>query len=241
MPHSTTSHQPAIRAKSISKFYGDRVALDNVDLSLPARSIIGLVGPNGAGKTTLLRLLLGLTAATSGELSVLGLNARDRTLQIRAHAGYLMQKPSFDAWMSVRSVIELSALLSNARLDQIDEVITLVGLEKQQQQSVKSLSGGQLQRLGLASAVVHSPALLILDEPAASLDPKGRHDILELISTLKTAGTTIIFSSHLLHDVQRVSDHIVVLNEGKVVKSASAKSLLRHQDLETIFLGATQS
>lgn len=241
MPHSTSSHQPAIRAKSISKFYGDRVALDTVDLSLPARSIIGLVGPNGAGKTTLLRLLLGLTAPTSGELSVLGLNARDRTLQIRAHAGYLMQKPSFDSWMSVRSVIELSALLSNAQLDRIDEVITLVGLEKQQQQSVQSLSGGQLQRLGLASAVVHSPALLILDEPAASLDPKGRHDILELISTLKTAGTTIIFSSHLLHDVQRVSDHIVVLNEGKVVKSASAKSLLRHQDLETIFLGATQS
>lgn len=241
MPRAATSHHPAIRMKSVSKHYGDITALDAINLSLPARSIIGLVGPNGAGKSTLLRLLLGLTEATSGEISVLGLDARERTLQIRALAGYLMQKPSFDTWMSVRSVIELSALLSNAKLSRVEEVISIVGLEKQREQTVGSLSGGQLQRLGLASAVVHAPALLILDEPAASLDPKGRHDILELIRSLKTAGTTIIFSSHLLHDVQRVSDHIVVLNEGKVVKSASAKSLLRHQDLETIFLGATTS
>lgn len=241
MPRPSTNHQPAIRAKSIYKYYGDIVALDNVDLSLPARSIIGLVGPNGAGKTTLLRLLLGLAEATSGELSVLGLNARVRRLQIRALTGYLMQKPSFDSWMSVRSVIELSALLSHAKLDRVNEVISLVGLDKQQEQPVGALSGGQLQRLGLASAVVHAPSLLILDEPAASLDPRGRHDILELIRSLKTTGTTIIFSSHLLHDVQRVCDHIVVLNEGKVVKSSSAKSLLRHHDLETIFLEATRS
>lgn len=238
MPSSTKSVH-AIEFQQVTKYYGQTLALHNFSLSLPSHAIIGLVGPNGAGKSTLLKLLAGLLQPNSGAIRVLNLDMSRRPLQIRALTGYLSQNQHFDRWMQVRQVVELSAQLSGASLVNVEKTLIQCGLSNLSSRQVDTLSGGEKQRLGIAAAVVHQPSLVILDEPAASLDPRGQHDMLELTRSLKQAGRTIIFSSHILTDVERISDYLVVMDHGRIVKAGSRQSVLRSKDLETVFLGVT--
>ncbi len=221
---------PVIRTRGISKTFEEVAALKDLDLTVPPNSIFGFLGPNGAGKTTTMKLLLGLIRPTAGEGSVFGLDIARDSVAIRARTGYLPQEPRFYEHMTARQTLEYTARFyfngPNVEIvRRVEEMLDLVGLADKADRPIKGFSGGEQQRLGIAQAQVHYPDLLILDEPAASLDPLGRHDVLEVMSRLQKH-TTIFYSTHILDDVQQVSDTVAILNQGELVASGSIETLL---------------
>jgi len=220
----------AIKIDGLGKRFGDVVALDSLDLEVPRGSIFGFLGPNGSGKTTAMRILMGLARPTSGSATVLGLDVATQSLQVRHRVGYLAQLPRFYDDLTPRQTLRFARgffpLDPDADVeDDLAEAIELVGLRDKADQRVGGLSGGQRQRLGIAQAYVHQPDLLILDEPAAALDPIGRRDVLEIMRRLKDT-TTIFYSTHILDDVERISDTVAVLHEGRQVAQAPIEDLL---------------
>ena len=208
-----------ISTDAVSKRYGDVVALDRVDLSVSAGSVYGLVGPNGAGKTTMLGLLGGLRTPTSGSVHV-----GSTSVQV------LPDTPQFDNWLTGREVVDLSRTLADNGTPKsaVDDVLESAGLVEAADRKVKGYSRGMLQRLGLAAAVVTRPDVLLLDEPAAALDPAGRREVLNLVAEMH-GRSTVLFSSHILDDVQEVCDEIGVLRRGELVYQGSLGGLIdRH-------------
>lgn len=203
-----------VEARGITKRYGNTLALDDVDLSVRRGSVYGLVGPNGAGKTTLLGVLAGLRKPTDGTFTV---NAE--------RVAVLPDTPKFDPWMTAREVVELSLNLSTTEGNP-DAVLERTGLLDVAGRRVGGFSRGMLQRLGLAAAVVGNPDLLLLDEPAAALDPAGRREVLDMVNDLR-GDSTIVFSSHILDDVQQVCDAIGILNKGQIVYEGTLDQLVR--------------
>jgi ABC-2 type transport system ATP-binding protein len=221
---------PVVRATGLGKRYGSVVALRSLDLEVPRNSIFGFLGPNGAGKTTAMRLLLGLATPTAGRAEVLGLDCVRDSVAIRRRVGYLPQHPRFYDDLTPRETLRYARGFfprdpEHRVEDAIDEVLDLVGLTDKRDQPVGALSGGQRQRLGIAQAQIHQPELLILDEPASALDPLGRRDVLEIMRRLK-ATTTVFYSTHILDDVQRVSDTVAILDAGERVAQAPIERLL---------------
>ena len=206
-----------VEANGITKRYGRTVALDDVSLSVRSGSVYGLVGPNGAGKTTLLGVLAGLRKPTKGEFSV----------DVRRVA-VLPDTPKFDPWMNAYEVVELShnLALPDRDRDSVDAVLDRAGLMDVAHRRVGGFSRGMLQRLGLAAAVVGDPDLLLLDEPAAALDPAGRKEVLDMVSDLR-GDSTVIFSSHILDDVEQVCDEIGILKKGQIVYEGTLDELVR--------------
>jgi ABC-2 type transport system ATP-binding protein len=193
-------------------------------------SICGFLGPNGAGKTTTIKLLLGLARPTDGSGRVFGLDIETQNDEIRRRVGYLSQDPRFYEYMTAREVLRFTARFfykgPRAEIEaRIAETLDLVGLSDKADRPVKGFSGGERQRLGIAQAQVNYPDLLILDEPAASLDPIGRKDVLEVMEKLREH-TTIFYSTHILDDVQRVSDTVIILNRGTLVAQGPIEELL---------------
>lgn len=223
-----------IHTRGLSKTYRQGPALKSLDLKVAPHSIFGFLGPNGAGKTTTIKLLLGLIRPTSGTASLFGLDSVRDSVAIRSRIGYLPQEPRFYEYMSAREVLDYTAhfffkgpqRVINGR---IAETLELVGLADKADRPIKGFSGGERQRLGIAQAQVNYPDLLILDEPAASLDPMGRRDVLEVMERLRKY-TTIFYCTHILDDVQRVSDTVAILNRGELVASGSIESLLAGSD-----------
>lgn len=211
--------EPLVLTDAVSKRYGDVVALDRVDLTVPQGSVYGLVGPNGAGKTTMLGILAGLRKPTSGSIHV-------GTTSVEV----LPDTPQFDGWLTGREVVDLSRNLANngTPASAVDEMLEAAGLADASDRRVKGYSRGMLQRLGLAAAVITRPDLLLLDEPAAALDPAGRREVLDLASEMR-GRSTVLFSSHILDDVQEVCDQIGVLRRGELVYQGSLEGLImRH-------------
>jgi ABC-2 type transport system ATP-binding protein len=199
----------AIETHGLSKRFGSVQALESLNLEVPRGSIFGFLGPNGAGKSTTIKLLLGLSRPTAGAGQIFGLDARTQSLAVRRRIGYLAQEPRFYDDMSVREALRFVLRFfttgpSGALERRIDETIDLVGLGDKADRPIRGFSTGERQRLGIAQAQVHQPELLILEEPAASLDPMGRHDVLEIMQRLRERGTTVFYSTHILSDVQRV-------------------------------------
>ena len=224
----------AIRTQGLGKRFGDVVALRSLDLEVPHGSIFGFLGPNGSGKTTAMRILLGLARPTSGSATVLGHDVVDRSLEIRRQVGYLAQLPRFYEDLTPRETLRFARGFfphdpDHAIEDDLAEAIELVGLRDKADHRVGGLSGGQRQRLGIAQAYVHRPDLLILDEPAAALDPIGRRDVLEIMRRLR-GDTTIFYSTHILDDVERISDTVAVLHRGERVAQAPIEQLLAGTD-----------
>lgn len=205
-----------VNVTQVTKTFGAQTALSQVSVSVGQGTVYGLVGPNGAGKTTLLNLLAGLASPTSGSVEV-------QTSSL----GVLPDTPLFDRWLTGREVVELAAHLSESEPAslRVDEVLGVVGLGNDQGRRVRGYSRGMLQRLGLAATFVSEPELLLLDEPAAALDPLGRREVLDLIGELKGT-STVIFSSHILDDVQEVCDTIGILSAGNLVYEGSLDHLL---------------
>jgi ABC-2 type transport system ATP-binding protein len=226
--------QVVIHTQGLSKAYGEVQALKPLDLSVPRHSIFGFLGPNGAGKTTTMKLLLGLIHPTAGSGSIFGQDIVRDSVAIRSRIGYLPQQPRFVDDMSARETLRFTARFffsgPQAKIEaRVNEMLKLVGLQDKADRPVKGFSGGERQRLGLALAQVNYPELLILDEPAAALDPIGRHEVLQVMERLR-AHTTIFYSTHILDDVQQVSDTVAILNHGELLAQGPIEQLLSGSD-----------
>ncbi len=215
--------------EGVTKTYGSVVALDNLSVTAPAGAI-GLLGPNGSGKTTMIRALLGLTRVDRGSGQVLGMDFRHRQLDIRRAVGFVPEDEClFPHVVGVEFVTyagELVGMSTKDAMQRSHEVLDYVGLGEARYRKVESYSTGMKQRLKLASAIVHDPQLLILDEPTNGMDPRGREDLLELARDLvHNKGMSLLFSSHLLPDVESVCDEIIVLGKGKLLTEGNIQQL----------------
>ncbi|MEO8437787.1 MAG: ABC transporter ATP-binding protein [Chloroflexota bacterium] len=228
-----TAAQPAsVTCRGLTKrFGGERgvLALDGLDLDVPAGSVFGLMGPNGAGKTTTLRLVTGLARPTAGAVSIDGSSVTRDDTRARRRIGVLDQDPRYYGWMSGRELVAFAGRLqglgaSEAR-SRADATLELVGLADAKARRIAGYSGGMLQRLGIAQALIAQPRLLILDEPVSSLDPEGRRDLLTLIADLR-GSATVIFSTHVLADVERICDRVGILDHGHLVTEGPLDDLL---------------
>jgi ABC-2 type transport system ATP-binding protein len=208
----------AIQTERLRKVYGSTVALDDVGLEVAQGSVYGVVGPNGAGKSTLLGILAGLRSPTSGTIDVASPRRRVATMP---------DTPQFDPWLTAHEVVDLARSLTSPDLPATaaDAALDEAGLTEAASRRVAGFSRGMLQRLGIAATIVGRHDLLILDEPCSALDPLGRHDVLELIGRLGRR-STILFSSHILSDVQRVCDTVGVLRGGRLLYQGSLDRLL---------------
>jgi ABC-2 type transport system ATP-binding protein len=226
------SAQSVISTRGLSKSYRWVQALKSLDLTVPKNSIFGFLGPNGAGKSTTMKLLLGLSRPTSGSGSIFGKDIVSENFHIRRKVGYLAQEPRYYGHMTARQTLRFVArfFYSGPELAierRVDESLSLVGLSDRADRRIRGFSGGELQRLGLAQAQINDPELLILDEPAASLDPMGRRDVLDVMARLRDEqNTTIFYSTHILDDVQRVSESVAILDRGELIAQASIDELL---------------
>jgi ABC-2 type transport system ATP-binding protein len=219
-----------IQTQGLSKSYKGVDALHALDLKVPHNSIFAFLGPNGAGKTTTIKLLLGLIRPTGGTANVFGLDIGRDSVAIRSRIGYLPQEPRYYEHMTARQILRYIARFffrgPQAEIEKrVAETLDLVGLDDKADRPIKGFSGGERQRLGIAQAQVNYPDLLILDEPAASLDPMGRRDVLEVMERLRKHAT-IFYCTHILDDVQRVSDTVAILNQGQLVAYGPIEELL---------------
>lgn len=224
------SDETIVRTESLTKTYDDLDVVSGLDLVVPRHSIFGFLGPNGAGKTTTMKMLLGLIRPTAGSGSIFGLDIERESSNIRSRVGYLPQEPRFYEHMTARETLRFAAgfFFSGPKErieDRVSEMLELVGLNDKGDRPVKTFSGGEMQRLGIAQAQIHAPELLILDEPAAALDPLGRRDVLSILEQFRTT-STVFYSTHILDDVQRVSDTVCILNHGRIVAQGSIGTIL---------------
>jgi len=237
------THDSAISTVGLTKHYPGVAALTDLSLDVPAGSIYGFLGPNGAGKSTTIKLLAGLTRPSSGTASVAGVPVQAGA-GYRREVGYLAQEPHFYDWMSGPETLRFVASLypAEGRADdaRIAAILARVGLADARDRRTDTYSGGMRQRLGIAQALVGSPAVLLLDEPVSALDPIGRREVLDLMRELR-GEVTVFYSTHILDDVERVSDHVAILDGGRLVRAAPTAELLEsfNQDqLRVVFGGA---
>ena len=216
---------------NLTKTYGRITALDGLNVTAPVGAI-GLLGPNGAGKTTMIRSLMGLIRVDSGAGTVLGHDIRKRPLDVRQVVGFVPEDeclfPGVEGVEFVAYAGELSGMARTDALQRAHEVLDYVGLGEARYRKVESYSTGMKQRLKIASAVVHDPKMVILDEPTNGMDPAGRLEVLELARDLsRNKGMSLLFSSHLLTDVEAVCDHVLVLGRGRLLAEGSLADLTR--------------
>lgn len=208
-----------VETKGLSKSYGDKQVVRDVDLKVPKGCVYGFMGPNGAGKSTTLKMLLGLVKAGSGEARIAGkeMNPKNR-LEILKETGSLIESPSYYGHLTGRENLEIVRTLKGAPEKEIDQVLKLVRMERQQNKKAREYSLGMKQRLGLAAALIGRPELLILDEPTNGLDPAGIQEIRELICELpKWMGITVLVSSHLLSEMDQMADYVGIINHGQLI------------------------
>ena len=212
--------KPVINVSELTRRFGAKTALDSVSVSMPRGAVYGLVGANGAGKTTLIRHILGLLRAESGSVRVFGLDPVAEPVGVLSRIGYLSEENDLPGWMSVDELIRYSRAFYPAWNDAYaDELRLAFALDPAAK--IRNLSKGQKARAGLLIALAHRPELLVLDEPSSGLDPIVRKDILgAVIRTIAHEGRTVLFSSHLLEEVEQVADHVTMIHDGKIVLSA---------------------
>ena len=217
----TASAGPVVETRALTKRYGSVTALDGVDLSVP-HGATGLLGANGAGKTTLIRLLLGLAQPTSGTAAVLGHDSSREGVAVRARVGYMPESDALPSAVTAADFVahmgEMSGLPARAARQRANDVLYQVGLDEERYRLVGGFSTGMKQRVKLAQAIVHDPALVFLDEPTNGMDPRGRDEMLELIRRIdRQMGIAVVLSSHILDDIERVCEQVVILDRGRLV------------------------
>ncbi len=223
----------AVETHGLTKRFGDNVAVNNVELLVPRGSAFGYLGPNGAGKTTLIRVLLGLTHADAGTMSLLGYDVprhRDRAL---ARVGAIVDEPRFHGHLTGRQNLRiLAAAREPAAKGRIDPALERVGILHRADDKVSKYSMGMRQRLGVAACLLGDPQLLILDEPMNGLDPAGMLDMRDMIVSLVAEGRTVVLSSHLLDEVERTCDAVAIVDHGKVIRQGPISQLLAGSSFE---------
>jgi len=222
------STSPAIRTIALSKSYGKRLAVDQLDLEVGRAELFGFLGPNGAGKTTTIRMALGLIAPTGGSVEILGLEVRSHRSQVLPRVGALVESPALYGYLSGRDNLRaVGSVLGGASEKRIDEVLEIVGLNGRDRDRVKTYSLGMKQRLGLGLALLNNPDLLILDEPANGLDPAGIVEMRDLLRELAAQGKTVFISSHVLSEIQQICTRVAIINHGKLIRVAPVHDLLK--------------
>ena len=235
-PESAIAHESpdgagesiAIRARGLTKRFGDLVAVDRVDLTVPTAHVYGFLGPNGSGKSTTIRMLCGLLTPSEGEIEVLGLRIPEQADALRLRIGYMTQKFSLFEDLTVRENLEFLAAVyglprASART-RVDELLERYHFADRPRQLAGDLSGGQKQRLALAGAVIHEPELLFLDEPTSAVDPESRRDFWEKLFDLADAGTTLLVSTHYMDEAERCH-RIAILDRGALVADGTPDEL----------------
>jgi ABC-2 type transport system ATP-binding protein len=217
--------ESVVEIAELTRRFGDNTALSSVSLSLPRGAVYGLVGANGAGKTTLIKHILGLLRAESGSVRVFGLDPVANPVAVLSRIGYLSEENDLPGWMRIEELIRYSRAFypgwDEAYAKELEQSFALEPSAK-----IKTLSKGQKARLGLLVALAYRPELLVLDEPSSGLDPIVRRDILgAVIRTIADEGRTVLFSSHLLEEVEQVADHVTMINRGKIVLSAPLETI----------------
>jgi heme ABC exporter ATP-binding subunit CcmA len=215
----------------VRKRYGATVAVDDLSLGVASGETLALVGPNGAGKTTLIRALLGLVRPTSGTIRVAGHDVQRDGVAARQQIGYLPQRAVLYANLSVAENLAFLAQIRNIAPARIAETIALLGLEEIADRPARALSGGMLQRLGLAQALLADPPILVLDEPTVSLDPPSVAAFKALLRDLHAAGKTVLLASHILGDVQELADRVAIVDRGWLVALDSVAGLAQRCEL----------
>ncbi|RDZ29764.1 ABC transporter ATP-binding protein [Lysobacter silvisoli] len=217
-----------MRARGLSKRFGELLAVDSVDLTVPRACVYGFLGPNGSGKSTTIRMLCGLLTPSAGEIEVLGLRIPEQAEALRRRIGYMTQKFSLFEDLSVRENLEFLAAVQDIPKAQaasrIDELIAQYRFEDRQKQLAGTMSGGQKQRLALAGAVIHQPELLFLDEPTSAVDPESRRDFWEKLFELADAGTTLLVSTHYMDEAERCH-RLAILDRGVLVADGTPAEL----------------
>ena len=232
-----SAHEAVVSCRSLTKRYGEVVAVDGVSFSLDVGTITGYLGPNGAGKTTTLKLLLGLAEPSAGEALVFGRRYRDLLQPVR-RVGAVLESGDFHPARSGRDHLAALALAGGLPLRRVEEVLELVELSAAAGRRVKGYSLGMRQRLGLAAALLGEPELLILDEPANGLDPVGVHWLRTFLRGFTKEGRTVLLSSHLLAEVAQTVDRVLIIDHGRVLASGWLDELTHGgRSLEDVYLG----
>jgi ABC-2 type transport system ATP-binding protein len=229
-----------VRFDGVVVRYGKQVAVPGLDLAMP-RGSVGLLGPNGAGKSTLIKAMLGLVRASAGSIEVLGLDVARHSIEVRRRVGYMPESavafPSMTGFENVAYAGQISGMPRGEARRRAHEVLEYVGCGEERYRAIEEYSQGMRQRVKLASALVHDPDLVLLDEPTNGLDPSGRVEILHLVRDLgHEQGVSVVLSSHLLDDVESVCDHVVVLARGEAKASGSIAQLEQRIAGETVRL-----
>jgi len=217
-----------VETSGLTKRFGDRVAVDDVDLRVPRGAAFGYLGPNGAGKTTLIRILLGLTGATSGRMHLLGRPVPAERAAALARVGAIVEEPRFHGHLTGRENLTVIAAAREPEAHaRIEGALARAGLSQRADEPVKRYSLGMRQRLGVARSLLADPELLILDEPTNGLDPAGMHEFRDMIRGFVAEGRTVLLSSHLLDEVEKICDAVAIVDRGRVVTQGSMADLAR--------------
>jgi len=227
----------AVEVRGLTKRYGDIVAVDDVDLVVPRACAFGYLGPNGAGKTTLIKMLLGLTRANAGEMRVLDLPVPGQAGTALARVGAIVEEPRFHGFLTGRENLWIAAAARERKAHaRIADALARVGLADRADKQVKTYSQGMRQRLGVARCLLADPELLILDEPTNGLDPAGIQEFREFVRSLVAEGRTVLLSSHLLGEVERICDAVAIVDRGRVVTQGAIAELSARSDWSIVIV-----
>lgn len=218
-----------IVVRNLKKYYGTTKAVDGVSFEVSEGQVIALLGPNGAGKTTTVEIIEGLRKKDDGEIYYFGRKIDQIDKSVKAQIGVQLQKTAFFEYLTVYETIELFAGLYNIQVKKsdIERLIDLAALQEKAKSKVKNLSGGQLQRLALAIALVNDPKIVFLDEPTTGLDPQARRHVWELIEQLKQKGKTIFLTTHYMEEAEKLADKVFIMDHGKIIASGTVQELVR--------------
>ena len=238
-----------VTLNNVTKSFGSFKALNDVSIDIKEGEIFGYIGPNGAGKTTTMKILTGLISSFQGEITIGGYELSKNRNAIHKLLGYLPQSVAFQDWRTVDHALKTFGKISgltDAQLDErIPKILAFLGLADVRYKKISQLSGGMTQKVGLAQALLHEPKLLVLDEPLGGLDPLSRHQFKEIVVNLSNKGTTILFSSHILSDVQDVANRIGIINRGKIKKVGTLSELknqfIQKKTIEVLLSGPSDN
>lgn len=215
-----------IEVKNLRKAYKNLEAVKGISFSVGAKEIFGILGPNGAGKTTTLEMIEGLKKQTSGEIRVLGLNNREHEKEIKKRIGVQLQSSEYLNDLSLSELITLFASLYGQKTDPV-KVLDKVGLREKAASRVKQLSGGQKQRFTIATALVHKPEIIFLDEPTTGLDPHARREMWKLVQSLNEQDITVVITTHYMEEAEYLCDRVAIMEQGKILKMDSPEGLIQ--------------
>ena len=228
----------SITVENLTKFYGDQKVLNKVSFSIRKGEIVGFLGPNGAGKSTLMKILTTFIQASEGKAFVNGFSVVENKKKVQKSVGYLPEHNPLYLEMYVREYLFYNAKIYKIPISEVEKIIEKTGLKTEAHKKIGNLSKGFRQRVGIANTLLHNPEVLILDEPTTGLDP---NQLLEIRELIKTAGKnkTVLFSTHILQEVEAICDRVIIINKGEIVHDKSLKDTIKNIGLEKLFTELT--